>query len=132
MKPKLLLRIAAGLMFLHTIGHSFGALSWKDAPNAAVAAVISSMQSEHFHFMGRDSTIAGFYVGYGIGWILILLFISLLLWIFSTAFNAGAVALTGIFLVAFGVVEWIYFFPLAAGFSVVAGLCALASLRKAT
>jgi len=37
MRPKLLLRIAAGLMFLHTIGHSFGASTWKDAPNAAVA-----------------------------------------------------------------------------------------------
>jgi hypothetical protein len=132
MKPKLLLRIAAGLMFLHTIGHSFGALTWKDAPNAAVAAVIASMQSEHFHFMGRESTIAGFYVGYGVSMILVLLFISLLLWIFSTAFNPGAIALMGIFLVALGVVEYIYFFPLAAGFSIVAGLLTLASLRKAT
>jgi hypothetical protein len=131
MKPKLLLRVAAGLMFLHTIGHTMGAMTWKKAPNAAVAALITGMQNEHFPFMGRESTIAGFYVGYGVSMILVYLFISLLLWIFSTAFNPGAVALTGIFLVALAVVEWIYFFPLAAILSVLAGLCTLASLRKA-
>jgi hypothetical protein len=132
MKPKILLRIAAVLMFLHTIGHTMGALTWKKAPNAAVAAVIASMQSEHFPFMGRESTIAGFYVGYGVGMILVYLFISLLLWVLSTAFNPGAIALLGIFLVALAVEEWIYFFPLAAILSVLAGLSTLASLRKAT
>ena len=36
MKPKILLRIASILMLLHTAGHTMGALTWKEAPNAAV------------------------------------------------------------------------------------------------
>ena len=117
-------------MFLHTIGHTMGALSWKKAPNASVATVVAGMQNEHFHFMGREASIAQFYEGYGISLIAVLLFISLLLWICSTKIYPGVTALIAIFLLAFSVVEYVYFFPLAAAFSFAAGLCALASLRK--
>ena len=65
MKAKLLLRIAAAMMLLHTIGHTMGTLTWKQAPNNAVAQVVSGMQNNHFDFMGRSSSLAGFYEGFG-------------------------------------------------------------------
>src|SRR5947209_1836390 len=83
MKQKISLRIAAGLMLLHTIGHTFGALSWKNAPNEAIRRIITSMQTNAFDFMGRSVTLAHFYEGYGVILIFVLLFISVLLWLLS-------------------------------------------------
>jgi hypothetical protein len=134
MKPKLLLRIASVIMLLHTVGHTFGALSWKNAPNAAVAAVIAGMEREHFNFMGRSSTIAGFYEGYGFINIFVLLLLSVLLWLLSgQAENPAArsiSAVLGIFLVIMAACEYIYFFPLAAIMSLIAGVCVLLARGK--
>lgn len=133
MKPKLLLRIAAAVMFLHTIGHTFGALTWKKAPAPAVANVIREMENNHFEFMGRQVTIAGFYEGYGISMIGVLLLISLVLWTMGGDVQSRSTArllpAMVVFLVFFSVTEWIYFFPLASVMSMVAALlCAMASV----
>ncbi|HWZ16420.1 MAG TPA: hypothetical protein VNW95_14365 [Mucilaginibacter sp.] len=134
MKPKLLLRIASVIMLLHTVGHTFGALGWKNAPNAAVAAVIAGMQREHFDFMGRSATIAAFYEGYGIMNIFVLLLLSTSLWLLSGyATNPVArsmSAVLGIFLVIMSVCEYIYFFPFAALMSLIAGVCVLLARSK--
>ena len=126
MKPKLLLRLAAAVMFLHTIGHSFGALGWNKAPNSAVADVIQGMENNHFAFMGRQVTIAGFYQGYGIALIGVLLLISIVLWTMGGEFERRTTARLlpwmVVFLVFFSVTEWIYFFPLAAIMSMLAAL----------
>ncbi|MDP9076935.1 MAG: hypothetical protein M3O71_05890 [Bacteroidota bacterium] len=129
MKPKILLRIAAIMMFLHTIGHTLGAFSWDEAPDAAVGKVIYGMKIVHFAFMGRQVTLASFYIGYGFTMILVLLPISILLWLLST--DAGSrlftrlVPLLGVFLVMMAVIEYVYFFPFAAAFSFLAGICTL-------
>ncbi|MDB5089007.1 MAG: hypothetical protein JWR09_3001 [Mucilaginibacter sp.] len=132
MKPKLLLRIAAVLMFLHTMGHTLGALTWKTAPNPAVGLVIKSMETNHFEFMGRSATLASFYDGYGFIMLLILLFIIILLWLLSAdagnSLSARLVPVLAVFLLSMGVIEYIYFFPFAAAISFIAGLCTLASL----
>lgn len=132
MKAKLLLRIAAALMFLHTVGHTFGALSSKEAPNAAVAQVIKGMETIHFDFMGRSVTLASFDDGYGFINILMLLFISILLWLLAAdtgnSLSTRLIPVVSLFLLAMGVLEYIYFFPFAAAFSLIAGLCTLASL----
>lgn len=129
MKPKLLLRIAAGLMLMHTVGHTFGALTWKDAPNAAIGRVIIAMETEHFEFMGRSVTIASFYEGYGFSMIGILLLITILLWLLSndTGNMSSAKYLTvfTVFLLFFGIIEYFYFFTLPAAFSILAGLSVL-------
>jgi hypothetical protein len=129
MKAKLLLRIAAVLMLLHTIGHTIGALTWKTAPNKAVEATISSMQNNHFEFMGRQATLASFYEGYGISMIGVLLLVTVLLWLAAAeTFNPLSAQLTvtlGIFLLFLAIAEYIYFFPFAALFSFLAGVCAL-------
>ncbi|HTI92200.1 MAG TPA: hypothetical protein VL727_16515 [Puia sp.] len=127
MNPKILLRIASVLMFLHTIGHSFGALNWKNAPDAAVGRLITSMQTTHFAFMGRSATLAGFYEGYGLSMIFVLLLISAVLWLLSTAvteeLSFRLLPLFAGFLFILGIIEYIYFFPFAAGFSLLAAVC---------
>lgn len=126
MKPKLLLRIAAGVMLLHTIGHTFGALTWKNAPNKAVADVIQGMESNRFEFLGRQVTVAEFYEGYGIALIFVLLLISITLWLAGG--NTGdrltrrLLPWLSAFLVCFSVTEWIWFFPMPAIMSMVAAL----------
>ena len=129
MKPKLLLRLAGVLMFLHTIGHSIGALTWKTAPNAAIANVIAGMQNIHFNFMGRVSTIASYYHGYGIMMIFVLLLITVLLWLLS---NETGLRLTyrlmapiTLFLVLLAIAEYVYFFPFAALLTSLAAICSL-------
>lgn len=132
MKPKLLLRIAAILMFLHTIGHTFGALSWKNAPNSFVGQVIAGMQKNHFGFMGRSVTLASFYEGYGYMMILVYLLSSILLWLLAADSNnplsAKLLPVLSVFLLLIAIIEYIYFFPFAAAFSLLAGLCTLFAL----
>src|SRR5258708_39676052 len=118
MKPKLLFRIASLLMVLHLIGHTFGALSWKNAPNDTIGRVITSMQTNHFEFMGRSVTLASFYEGYGFLMILVLLLISWLLWLLSgetgSRLSARMLPLLAGFLLLMAIAEYIYFFPFAA------------------
>src|ERR1700748_1341873 len=127
MNPKILLRIASLLMFVHTIGHSFGALNWKNAPDAAVGRLISSMETTHFAFMGRSATLAGFYEGYSLTMIFVLLLVSVVLWLLSTALteelSVRLLPLFTGFLFFLGIVESIYFFPFAASFSLLAAVC---------
>lgn len=130
MKKKLLLRIAAVLMFLHTIGHTIGVLTWKKAPNSAIAQVIAAMQDNRFDFMGRSSSLAGFYEGYGVSMLIVLLFVSLLLWLLSASPTRSLLILTGLFLIGLAVAEYIYFFPLAAALTLLAGLCTLLALKN--
>ncbi|MHB8209433.1 LIC_13387 family protein [Mucilaginibacter sp.] len=125
MKAKILLRIAAVVMLLHTIGHTMGALTWKDAPNAAVKQVIEGMLHNRFNFMGRSASIGDFYMGYGYSMIGVLLLISILLWLLSAKPNGGIILALGFFLVFLGIIEFIYFFPFAAAFSLLAGIATL-------
>ena len=124
MKHKTWLRIAAVLMLLHTIGHTLGTLSWKDAPNAAVAATINAMQTNQFLFMGVKVSIAGFYVGYGITLVFVLLMISIMLWHLAANYQPFMVAVLTVFLLIMATTEVIYFFPLAAALSGLSGICA--------
>jgi hypothetical protein len=127
---KLALRIAAILMLLHTAGHTMGALTWKNAPNARVAAVVTGMENEHFDFMGRSLTLASFFNGYGFIMIGILLLISILLWLLSSAPVRSMILLLGLFLVFMAIMEFIYFFPFAAAFSLLAGISTLFAYQK--
>jgi len=129
MSSKLLLRIAATLMFLHTIGHSIGALTWKTPPNAAVGQVIKGMESNHFDFMGRSVTLGAFFEGYGLMMIMVHLSISLILWFISgeskSPLTVKLLNVLAVFLLAMGIVEFLYFFPLPAVLSSLAGICTL-------
>jgi len=119
-------------MLLHTAGHTLGALTWRDAPNAAVARVVRGMETVHFEFMGRQASLGLFFNGYGFINIGVLLLISALLWLLSRDIGnrlfSGFTVLLGAFLLAMGVLEYIYFFAFAAVISTLAGVCTLAAL----
>jgi len=121
MSGKLLLRIAAILMLLHTFGHTMGALTWKQAPTPELGQVIATMQNHHFSFMGRSVSIAGFYEGYGMSMIFVLLMVSILLWLLSgdggSKMGVSMMVVLSVFLLLLSVIEYIYFFAFAAAFS---------------
>jgi hypothetical protein len=134
MKTTLLLRLSAILLFLHDVGHCFGALGWKHASDATMAGTIAAMQNNHFMFMGRSATLAAFYDGYGISMIFVLLVLSVWLWMLAN--DSGnpltkklLLPLTG-FLGIMAVLEDIYFFPFAALFTALAGVLAFFALLR--
>ncbi len=128
MKPKILLRLGALFMFLHAIGHTFGALTWARTKDVRMAKVVNAMLSEHFAFMGVSPSLGQFYTGYGITLIFVLVFLSALLWILSVHFVRQIVMLTGAFLLCLVVCEYVYFFPFAALFTLIAAVCTLLSV----
>ena len=128
MSAKLLLRLAAVLMLLHTIGHVIAMLTWKQAPDAQNQKVVAAMQDTHFQFGGKEVSYGSFYEGSGINLIFTMLLITLLLWILSANKQPAVVAALTIFLFFFAVTEYIYFFPFAATFSFLACICAGLSL----
>ncbi|MDB5118104.1 MAG: hypothetical protein JWQ79_3596 [Mucilaginibacter sp.] len=123
MSAKLFLRIAAVVMLLHAVGHTMGALSWKKAPNTAVAQVINGMQNQHFDFMGRSASLADFYNGYGISMIFVLLLVSVLLWLLAANPVKNMLVTLGLFLLGLAICEYVYFFAFAAVFSLTAAIC---------
>ena len=116
-------------MLFHTLGHTIGALTWNQAPNAAIGRVITAMETNHFNFMGRNTTIASFYDGYGIMMIFVLLLLSLILWLLSgEAENRLTFRLLlplTAYLVLQAAAEFIFFFPFAAAISFLAGIAVL-------
>jgi hypothetical protein len=137
MQPKLLLRIAATLMLLHTIGHTFGALSWKNAPNATITRLISDMINDRFNFMGRSVSVALFYQGYGITMIFVLLLVSVCLWLMGddveTRLAQRFLVVFACFLLVVAITEFMYFFAFAASFTLLAGICVLlATIQQAS
>jgi len=114
MKTKLWIRIASVLMFLHTVGHSFGTFN-KNTPNKKIAEILEQMAQNHFDFMGRNASLGIFFLGYGVVLILFLLLSSLLLWFVSTeaetSLGRKLLLLSTFFLVGLTVLEIIYCFP---------------------
>jgi hypothetical protein len=130
MKAKTLLRIGAVLMLLHAAGHTIGALTWKQTSDTAMKRVVEGMLNNHFDFMGLTVSIGDFYSGYGFILIGVLLLLSLLLWILSTEPMRSIILALGFFLVFLSVMELIYFFPVAAAFSLLAGISTLFAYTK--
>lgn len=136
MNPKILLRTASVIMLLHVIGHTIGHSGWKKAPDPEKQEVITHMTGKSFAFMGAERSMGDYYDGYGYASTLAMLLVIALLWVLSGETSPLAqkgVLLVTIFLFGWGVDELIYFFPMAAGFSLVSGLFALISffqLRK--
>jgi hypothetical protein len=130
MKPKILLRIAAALMLLHTIGHTMGALGSGMPDNPRIGAVLNGMRTEHFDFMGRSATLAQFFDGYGVSLIFVLLFVSVQLWMLAAKPVKQMLVGMGLFLSATAVCEYIYFFPMAALFTLLSAVCVWVSLLR--
>jgi len=130
MRPKLLLRIAAVLMLLHAVGHTLGTLNSSEPPNHRVGLVIKGMETEHFSFMGRTTTLAQTFNGYGIILIFVLLLNSMQLWLLAATPNKTMVLTLAVYLLITSCFEYIYFFPFATLFTMLAGITSLFAYYK--
>jgi len=134
MKPKLLLRIAAVLIFIHGALHTVGFSQWKQDPDPAKQELIKLMTGRKFPFMGTSRNVGNYYDGFGYASSIALILIAVLLWIVSGELSANpTLAKKVIVVISFALLFWatdeaIYFFPFAAGLSFVASLCGFASL----
>jgi hypothetical protein len=79
MSATLLYRIAAGLLLLFALGHTFGFLGFKPA-SAEGLAVRDAMNTVQFGFKGTNYTYGGFYKGFGLTVTAYLLFAAYLAW----------------------------------------------------
>jgi hypothetical protein len=77
-KPSVLYRIAAALLLLFAIGHTFGFRQID--PKWGVDSLIGSMQSLHFDAQGFRRTYWDFFVGFGLFVSVFLLFAAVLAW----------------------------------------------------
>jgi hypothetical protein len=126
MKPKILLRIAAILMFIHCVLHTIGFSGWKTDPTRQ--GVIKAMTGQKLPFMGANRSMGEFYDGFGYASTIAILLIAVSLWIVSGELASRSLAkkmiLTlAVILVFWGLDEIIYFFPFAASISWLSGIC---------
>ena len=126
MKPKILLRMASIIMFLHDVGHTFGSLSWKQTSDPEKQQIINQMIGHKFPFMGAIRSMGDTIDGYGYATILSLFFFSAILWILAGSLTENPklarkllITVSAILLV-WGINELIFFFPFAASFSLIA------------
>lgn len=124
MSTKILLRIAAIVILLHSLGHTMGALGWQDPNGKIPNEVVRKMQEVPFSFMGKDgSTMADFYSGASYCGTLFLLLVASLLWTLSGRKDKPTINLLWMIataIVLLGIIEIVYFFPFAVSFCAVA------------
>lgn len=139
MKPKLLLRIAAVIMLLHALGHTAGVYTWKKPQSHVPPELVKQMVEQKFQFMSTDSSMAGFYDGFGYASTIALLLVVFLLWVISglteknQSISIKILLPVFFFLVLLGLDELIFFFPFATAFTAVSAvltLLAIISLKK--
>jgi len=137
MNPKILLRIAATLVILHSVGHTFGFLTWKDHVDATYDEVVKQMTAYKFPFMGATHSLAEFYTGIGFSITLSLLLCAWFLLMAANLSNDDHRSIATrmllplvLFLVGLGIFEIIFFFPLAYGLSLAAALLTLIAMFR--
>ena len=131
MNPKLLLRIASGLLVFHLLGHINGHMNWKALADPAKGDVVSKMTNQKFLFMGSERSMGDYFEGYG--WVvsIALVFMAMILWFFSGSLmqnkklSLKVLTTLCIALFVWCADEFIYFFPFAAGITLLAAICTL-------
>ena len=128
MKPKILLRIASAVVIFHDMGHTLGAVTWRQSPDPIKQMIINQMIEHKSPFMGAMRSMGEYYEGYGYAATIALLLIGIILWLVSAVSlqNLDMVRkiliAIGVSLLLWGADELIFFFPYAAAFSLVASL----------
>ena len=134
MKPYLLTRISSVLILIHAVLHTIGHLSWKTPAGAAYNEVVKQMTGPKFPVMGANRSLGEFFDGYGFFVTLALLLAAWFIWMASNLIenNPGIATrmllpLTA-FLFGLGIIEIIFFFPLAAGITLLAAILSLIAM----
>jgi hypothetical protein len=129
MNPKLLLRIAAILIFVHCVLHTIGFTSWKQPTDPLEKQIVEQMTGHKFPFMGATHSLGDYYDGFGYASSIALLLIAVTLLVVaanlssSTALAKKMIIILGATLLLWGIDELIYFFPFAASITLAACVC---------
>ena len=128
MKPKIWLRIAAGLQAFGTLGHNLATLSTKPTHGAPEQAVFDAMRGFQFDIMGSTRSTWDFYRGYQFSTTVNFVLTMVLLWLLSNMSSrapreARPLVLTLLIAQLFNVaIGWEFFF---AGPGIVGSLIAI-------
>ncbi|UIR57300.1 hypothetical protein LZQ00_05655 [Sphingobacterium sp. SRCM116780] len=137
MTAKRLIRISAILILVHLLGHTGGHLSW-DKASGPLFGVVKEMKSHSAEFMGATKSMADYFNGYSLIMFGLFGMSILVLWTLSNhTFRSAKLVKQilypmGVTYLAFGVIEFLYFFPFAAIISLLAGILMLFSTLKLT
>jgi hypothetical protein len=133
MRAKILLRVASILMLMHAIGHTFGQMGWKQSTDPAQNRVIQQMTGPKFPFMGVYRSMGNYFDGYGYSVSISILVTVLILWFVSADLSSNTLLIKKIILMislslsAIGIDELVFFFPFAAGTTLLASVCGFIS-----
>lgn len=136
MKPGILLRSASVIMLLHALGHTMGTLGWKKTTDPFKQSIIHQMTDNKFPFMGANKSFGDAMDGYGYSGIISLCLLAVLLWMASnylelkTNLVRHILILLAMVLLGQSIVEFIYFFPLAGGMTLVSALLVIIAILK--
>jgi hypothetical protein len=116
MSPALFLRIASVLTIIHCTLHTVGGVFGKPKHGAPEIAVIDTMKTQRFDFMGSMRSYHDFLFGYGLAVTITLLLQGILFWQLGAAITTNPSLVRPIVAVFFmgsvltATVSWKYFF----------------------
>lgn len=131
MSAKLSLRIACILITIHLVGHAMGHTTWDSPEDSGMQNVVSAMKGHEAAFMGATRSMADYFNGYSSIMFFVYAMSISVLWTCASVgetnriFARKILSPIALAYVAFGVVEFMYFFPLAGAMSLGAGLLTL-------
>ncbi len=134
MRPKLLIRIAAGCLLFFAIGHSIGHITRRDTTDPKMLEALRVMTENKFDLFGQMRTYDGLYEGMSINLTLTLLAFTAVVWILSGAVETApslvrnALIPIGLCTIGFAVTGFLYFFPVPAVTCVVASILIFAAV----
>jgi len=115
-KAIVFLRIASVLTFVHFVLHTIGGVFGSPSHGVEEIAVVESMKSHRFSFMGSTRGYWDFFFGYGLFVSVSLLILAVLLWQLSALAKTSAGRIRPMLVVlclgflGFAIVSWAYFF----------------------
>ncbi|HEY3741826.1 MAG TPA: hypothetical protein VGL53_18375 [Bryobacteraceae bacterium] len=133
MRPTVLLRVAAGLTFVHAVLHTIGGVFGKPAPGAE--STVSVMKANQFPLMGSMRSYWDFYHGMGLAVSIFLLIEAIILWQLGTLAQTDAKRLRPILAtfaagyLALAVNSAAYFFPGPVIAEILIALCLILAIR---
>lgn len=128
MKPKIWLRIACIFILIHLLGHAIGHTMWDNPEDPRMKEVVDTMAGYEGEFMGATRSMGDYYNGYSLILFFVYAMSITIVWVVSTFPESQKVSARKILFpvaityVAFGVIEFSYFFPFAAAMSLGAGI----------
>lgn len=136
MKPKTLLRIAAGCLLFFAAGHSMGHFKRHDVTDPKAKEVLQQMIENKFDMFGQLRSYDENYTGMSLNLIFTLLALAVVLWILSghtekqPVLVKQAVLPIGLCVLGFSITGFLYFFPVPAVTCLLAVGCIAAAVLK--